>query len=80
MLRSCPGASVVKALKPYDVTCPHCGTEAEVWSDELRARCPTCHAWVYRERGATCLDWCAKAKECVGAAALAAYRRGSAEP
>ena len=77
MLKSCPGASVVKALQPYEVACPHCGTTVEVWSDEFRARCPSCSAWVYRERGATCLDWCAQAEQCVGTAALAAYRRGS---
>jgi len=75
MLSSCPGASTIKELCPRYIRCPHCKTEVEIWSDEFRARCPTCQAWVYAEQGVTCLDWCAKAAECVGAATLAAYRR-----
>jgi len=78
MLRSCPGARSLKDIRPEYVRCPHCQTEVEIWTDEYRARCPTCHAWVYREQGLTCLDWCAEAERCVGAARLAAYRRARA--
>ena len=75
MLRSCPGARTVKEIRPEYIICPHCRTEVEVWSDEFRVRCSQCNAWVYRKQGATCLDWCAQAANCVGSAALAAYKR-----
>jgi endogenous inhibitor of DNA gyrase (YacG/DUF329 family) len=75
MIRSCPGAGVIKEVRPEYVRCPHCRTEVEVWSDEFRARCPECQALVYREQGVTCLDWCSKAAECVGSSTLAAYKR-----
>lgn len=72
---SCPGARIIKEPKPRYAICPHCKTEVEIWTDEFRARCTNCKAWVYIQQGATCLDWCAKAQECVGASALAAYKR-----
>jgi len=75
MLTSCPGARTVKEICPEYMLCPHCGVEVEVWSDEFRARCPQCHAWVYRQQGPTCLDWCAQAERCVGISTLAAYKR-----
>ena len=75
MLNSCPGSRTIKEARPEYLRCPHCRTEIEVWSDEYRARCPDCQAWVYRNQGATCLDWCAKAEECVGSATLGAYNR-----
>jgi len=75
MDQSCPGAKSLKEPRPEYVRCPHCHEEVEVWTDEFRARCGRCHAWVYRQQGTTCLDWCAKAEACVGAAALATYRQ-----
>lgn len=75
MQAACPGSRKFKEATPEMVRCPHCGTEIEIWSDEPRARCERCQAWVYRELGASCLDWCAQAERCVGSAALAAYRR-----
>ncbi len=79
MLKSCPGARAIKEIRPEYVRCPHCETEVEIWSDEFRARCNHCNAWVYRRPGATCLDWCAKAESCVGSATFAAYRRARKE-
>ena len=75
MPRGCPGAQAIKEVRPEYLRCPHCRVELEIWSDEYRARCPQCHAWVFREQGATCLDWCAQEERCVGSAALVAYRR-----
>lgn len=75
MLNSCPGSRLIKEARPEYVRCPHCQQEVEIWSDEFRSRCNHCKAWVYREQGATCLDWCKGAEQCVGPAALAAYRR-----
>ena len=74
MLRSCPGARALKDARPENVVCQHCRTEVEVWSDEVRARCPKCHAWVYLDQGVTCLDWCAQGERCVGSATFAAYK------
>ena len=72
MAKSCPGAIVFKEARPDYVECPYCGGEMEVWSDEPLARCPHCHLWVSKERGASCIDWCKFAAECVG---LEAYER-----
>jgi hypothetical protein len=44
----------------------------EIWSDEPLARCPNCGLYVSQERGASCIDWCQSAAECIG---LEAYER-----
>lgn len=75
MLRSCPGARLIKEARPEYIRCPHCSHETEIWTDEFRVRCGQCKAWVYRQQSATCLDWCAQAEKCVGSSALAAYRK-----
>lgn len=79
MAAYCPGSKFIREARPEIARCPHCQTEVEVWSDEPRARCSSCRAWVYRQQGATCLDWCKKAEECVGVEALAAYRHAKVE-
>ena len=66
MFKGCPGAVTLREAVPEYVDCPHCGEEMEIWSDEARARCHNCLAWVNREQGASCIEWCAHAKECVG--------------
>jgi len=75
MLRSCPGARTIKELRPEYIRCPHCAAEVEVWSDEFRARCTHCDAWVYRKQGVPCLDWCSEAERCVGTSVLRGYKR-----
>lgn len=65
--QGCPGARTVREPAPEYINCPHCGQEMEIWSDELVARCPHCKRPVMQQRGASCLDWCAHAAECVGA-------------
>jgi Zn finger protein HypA/HybF involved in hydrogenase expression len=67
---SCPGARMIREVRPEDVRCPGCGAEVEVWSDELMARCLQCGRMVARERSASCIDWCAHAAECVGVQTL----------
>ncbi|MCL4459338.1 MAG: phosphohydrolase [Chloroflexi bacterium] len=62
----CPGARLFKDVRPEDIACPHCGYLVEIWSDEIKARCPNCHGLVLRERQASCIDWCRSAKECLG--------------
>ena len=62
----CPGSTVFREPQPTDVRCPHCGGETEIWSDEPMARCMHCGEWITQARGASCIDWCAFAKECIG--------------
>ena len=46
--------------------CSNCGTEVEMFSDELRIRCYKCKEFVYKETTPSCIDWCGSAKECLG--------------
>ncbi len=46
--------------------CPHCGAEVEIFSDETRAKCHQCGEYVYQEETPSCVDWCVKARECLG--------------
>lgn len=63
----CPGAKKFRQPQPQNVKCPSCGEEVEIWTDEFQRRCPKCKSVILRqEEGASCLDWCRYAKECVG--------------
>jgi len=62
----CPGALKFREGRPDYVACPQCGGEMETWSDEPVARCPHCGFWTKQERGASCIDWCKYAAECIG--------------
>lgn len=46
--------------------CSNCGAEEEIWSDELKVRCPGCRAWIYKEEVPSCIHWCKAARECLG--------------
>jgi len=62
----CPGSSKFKQPQPEIIKCPTCSEELEIWTDEIQVTCPSCKDTVMREGGASCLDWCKYAKECVG--------------
>jgi DNA-directed RNA polymerase subunit RPC12/RpoP len=64
--KGCPGAVNIRNVRPEYVECSFCGTETEIWTDELVARCPGCGNEITQSRGASCIDWCAYARECVG--------------
>jgi DNA-directed RNA polymerase subunit RPC12/RpoP len=67
MIFNCPGARKFKQPEPEIVRCPSCGSETEIWTDEIQAACPKCKHTIMRQpQGASCLDWCKYAKECVG--------------
>jgi HD superfamily phosphodiesterase/predicted RNA-binding Zn-ribbon protein involved in translation (DUF1610 family) len=66
MLSNCPGSQKFKQPQPETIKCSSCGGEIEIWTDEIKAVCPKCNNTVMREQGASCLDWCRYAKECVG--------------
>lgn len=66
LFKGCPGAINLRDVRPTDVVCPFCGAEVEIWSDEPFARCPGCDREVTQSRGASCIDWCSSARQCVG--------------
>lgn len=66
----CPGSSKIRNPVPEYLNCTNCGSEVEVWTDEMKARCHNCGCTVFRDRLPSCVDWCAYAEECVGAEAL----------
>jgi DNA-directed RNA polymerase subunit RPC12/RpoP len=61
----CPGQDM-RHLTVGLYKCPSCGHEVEIFSDELRVKCPACGEKVYRERTPSCIEWCSKARECLG--------------
>ncbi len=75
LAKGCPGARTIREASPEYISCPHCGREMEIWSDELLARCPHCKKAVTQQRGVSCIVWCAYAAECVGAEKLRQLRR-----
>ena len=62
----CPGSTRLREPRPEYANCPNCHSEVEIWSDEPLARCPSCGFWLTHDVGASCIDWCGKAAECVG--------------
>jgi len=77
---TCPGSKLFKDVKPEYMVCPHCDREIEMWTDELAIRCPHCQLPVRRDRGASCIDWCQYAKECIGAKKFEQLRRSETAP
>ena len=80
MPKGCPGATKFKEPVPDEITCPHCGGSIEIWSDESLAQCHNCHNWVPQIRGASCIDWCPMARECIGTEKYERLRQDSPEP
>jgi len=66
LFKGCPGAINFREVRPDYINCPFCGAEMEIWSDEPLAKCPACGREVTQSRGASCIDWCTYARECVG--------------
>ena len=46
--------------------CPECGSEVEIFSDETRAKCHKCGNVVQKEKVPSCVEWCVKARDCLG--------------
>jgi hypothetical protein len=65
MIQKCPGQDD-RNIKAEAITCFNCGYSAEIFSDEVKVRCPKCKNLICRERLPSCVDWCKFAKECVG--------------
>jgi anaerobic ribonucleoside-triphosphate reductase len=76
MIFECPGSSKFKRPNPESTVCPCCGEEVEIWADEDQARCLRCGKVVARKIGASCLDWCKHARQCVSSEAYDNYIKG----
>ncbi|MBC8373175.1 MAG: hypothetical protein ISS69_16030 [Phycisphaerae bacterium] len=68
MQYKCPGSSSSKPLDSTIITCPSCGADVELFSDEPMLRCG-CGTVVRREIMPRCADWCPAAADCLGDAA-----------
>jgi hypothetical protein len=55
------------------MSCPYCGEEVEIWSDEIKAACPRCGRTLMRDGNMSCLEWCSYGRECVGEAIYSDY-------
>jgi DNA-directed RNA polymerase subunit RPC12/RpoP len=71
----CPGSKKIKEPQPYETKCSKCGKETEIWTDEILILCPNCGGAVYGKNIPSCIEWCEKAKECVGEDKYNAYLR-----
>ena len=64
-MNKCPGQDSRKA-EAENISCGKCGYVAEIFSDEIKVRCPKCKNLICKERLPSCVDWCKVAKDCIG--------------
>ncbi|MDP2183049.1 MAG: phosphohydrolase [Actinomycetota bacterium] len=76
---TCPGNDR-RSLTAGLYKCLECGTEVEMFSDELRRRCPSCGTMVVKEQAPSCILWCEHARECIGEERFRALTALSDEP
>ena len=72
--KRCPGSMAFAQPKIEIVRCPHCGDDAEVWTDEAEGKCRTCGQPVCRTATQSCIDWCKYARDCLGDDGLKKYQ------
>jgi len=65
MINKCPGQDD-RNVKPENITCAQCGYVTEIFSDEIKVKCPKCRNLICRQRLPSCVDWCKAARECIG--------------
>jgi len=65
VIYKCPGQDKRK-ITAETLKCAKCGYEKEIFSDEIKVKCPQCQSIAYREALPTCIDWCKHAKDCAG--------------
>ncbi|MDY6965123.1 MAG: hypothetical protein SVM80_04030 [Halobacteriota archaeon] len=65
MIDKCPGASDIRSPTIQIKKCPECGSEVEIFTDEMQAKCDRCGFTVYNDLQ-SCIKWCKYAIECVG--------------
>jgi endogenous inhibitor of DNA gyrase (YacG/DUF329 family) len=62
---ACPGSDG-RDITSEDVPCSECGSTVEVFSDELRRKCPECGNPVSSTAAPSCSEWCPSAAACLG--------------
>ncbi len=67
MKEHCPGSREIRQPWPEEIRCRKCGAALEIWSDETETLCKECGALHARPLGPSCAEWCASARECLGA-------------
>jgi len=65
MIAKCPGQDR-RNIKAETLVCPDCGYAIEIFSDEIKVRCPRCKNLICKTRLPSCVDWCKSARECIG--------------
>lgn len=65
MINKCPGQDD-RNIKAEPIKCLNCGYIAEIFTDEIKVKCPKCKNLICRSRLPSCVDWCKAAKECIG--------------
>ena len=65
MIPKCPGQDN-RYLKIEILQCLNCGYNLEIFSDELKIKCPKCKTLVCRVKLPSCVDWCKVSRECIG--------------
>ena len=64
-MSNCPGQDKRK-LTLEVIVCSSCGYKAEIFSDEIKVKCPKCKNLIVKDKLPSCVDWCKAAKACVG--------------
>jgi len=65
VISKCPGQDD-RFIKTESIKCPGCGYIAEIFSDEIKVKCPKCKNLICRSRLPSCVDWCKSARKCIG--------------
>ncbi|HUV75482.1 MAG TPA: hypothetical protein VMW00_02390 [Dehalococcoidales bacterium] len=72
----CPGQDG-RNLRVELYKCPNCGSEVEIFSDELKVKCHQCGEYIYKDKIPSCIDWCNSARQCLGEERRKALKGGS---
>ena len=65
MINKCPGQDS-RNIQAQVIICSSCGYKVEIFSDEIKARCPNCKRLVCKDRLPSCIEWCRAARDCLG--------------
>ncbi len=74
VIDDCPGATNLRRPTIVYKTCPKCGEEIEMFSNDVKMDCENCGFTVYNNT-MSCVQWCEYAKECVGEETYEAYQQ-----
>jgi ribosomal protein S27E len=75
MFDKCPGAANLRTPTLKIKNCPQCGGETEIFSTDVKVKCPSCGFVVYNDIQ-SCVQWCSYAKKCLGEEAFGRLKGG----